>query len=563
MRLSLLLLVLTITGQNLAYSQENTFIDSILNANFPEDGPGGVLLVAKDGKAIYKKAFGMASIELNVKNSPEMSFRIGSVSKQFASVAILQLVEANKIELNDDIRKYLPDYNSHGRTITVSQILTHTSGIPSYTENPEFSKDMFNDKSKKELIDSFMNDSLLFEPGTDWSYSNSGYVLAGRIVESVSGMDFNEYLQERIFDPLKMTSTYIGTYDKILPNTAYGYESAGNGEYKPATYLSWSWPYAAGAIISSVDDMLKWDNALYTNKLIGKNSKSKAWAPAILKDGRLTNYGYGWGVSTYENKRFIAHGGGINGFLTMGIRIPEERLYVILLTNSTTVSPTAIAEKVAIHAAGLKQAKPKFKEIENMNLADYVGAYEIHTMGGRIVSNFSDEPMYRYITIENDTLWSQPSGESKTAILPVDSDLFYFMDSDVSYLKFFRDEYESVKALEISVDPITFGPKEYEPRVEIEMLSEKKEVTVSNDILLKYVGKYDFGGGFYMEVIAEGEELFILPTAQPKQRVYAESETKFFMKEIDASMEFIIEEDGTVKKMKFKQGPVYEATRIE
>jgi CubicO group peptidase (beta-lactamase class C family) len=544
------------------FGQHQAYIDSLIAANFDENGPGGVLLVAKDGEPIYRKGFGFASLELEVKNDPSMSYRIGSVSKQFTAVAVLQLVQKGEIYLDDPVTKYLPDYNTYGETITINHLLSHTSGIPSYTENPVFAEKMFEDQSKKELIESFEKDSLLFKPGTDWSYSNSGYVLAGLVVEKVSGMDLNDYYQQFIFDPLEMNNTYIGTYDKVLPNTAYGYASAADGNYRPARYLSWTWPYAAGSIISSVDDMLKWDNALYTEKILNREMKAEAWKPFILDDGRLANYGYGWGVSRYLDTRIIAHGGGINGFVCMGIRIPKERVYVILLTNSTTVSPGPIAEKIALKVANLPQPKAKPMANPDFDLSAYEGAYQVHTSGGRIVSNYSDTPMYRYITLDGDTLRSQKSGEGKKALIPVKKDLFYFKDSDLNYLQFFRGEKGETVALEIYTEPVKFGPDEYEPKVDVEMPGEKTEVEVDASILKRYEGRYDFGSGFFMEVVVEGNELFIIPTAQPKQKAYAESENSFFFKEVDASMKFV-EEDGEITKMVFTQGMTYEAGKVE
>lgn len=544
------------------FGQHQAYIDSLIAANFDENGPGGVLLVAKDGEPIYRKGFGFASLELEVKNDPSMSYRIGSVSKQFTAVAVLQLVQKGEIYLDDPVTKYLPDYNTYGETITINHLLSHTSGIPSYTENPVFAEKMFEDQSKKELIESFEKDSLLFKPGTDWSYSNSGYVLAGLVVEKVSGMDLNDYYQQFIFDPLEMNNTYIGTYDKVLPNTAYGYASAADGNYRPARYLSWTWPYAAGSIISSVDDMLKWDNALYTEKILNREMKAEAWKPFILDDGRLANYGYGWGVSRYLDTRIIAHGGGINGFVCMGIRIPKERVYVILLTNSTTVSPGPIAEKIALKVANLPQPKAKPMANPDFDLSAYEGAYQVHTSGGRIVSNYSDTPMYRYITLDGDTLRSQKSGEGKKALIPVKKDLFYFKDSDLNYLQFFRDEKGETVALEIYTEPVKFGPDEYEAKVDVEMPGEKTEVEVDASILKRYEGRYDFGSGFFMEVVVEGNELFIIPTAQPKQKVYAESENSFFFKEVDASMKFV-KEEGKITKMLFTQGMTYEADKVE
>lgn len=186
---------------------DEQFVDSVMGANYKSGEPGAVLLIAKKGQPVFRKAYGLANLEFNVNNKPEYVFRIASMSKQFTAVCVLKLAQEGKLNLQDDIKKYLPDYNTHGRHITIENLLTHTNGINDFASKKEFPAQAILIQSPKELMNSFMNDSLTFEPGTDWGYSNSGYVVACLIVEKVSGMSLSEYRSQYIFNPLEMSHT--------------------------------------------------------------------------------------------------------------------------------------------------------------------------------------------------------------------------------------------------------------------------------------------------------------------------------------------------------------------
>ena len=202
---------------------DELFIDSLMNISYDNDSPGAVLLISKKGETIFRKAYGKSNMELNIPNKPENVFRIASMSKQFTAISILKLAQEGKLNLQNDIRKYLPSYNSHGRIITIENLLYQTSGIPSYTELKNYEPKRTIAQTKKDLLNSFMNDSLLFEPGTDWSYSNSNYTVAGLIVEDVSGLSLAEYYQKNIFAPLGMLNTCLENDDSIIPNKVNGY----------------------------------------------------------------------------------------------------------------------------------------------------------------------------------------------------------------------------------------------------------------------------------------------------------------------------------------------------
>ena len=321
-------------------------IDKLLSEQFKTNETGAAALVARNGQIIYKKAFGMANLELNIPMQADNVFRIGSITKQFTAVAILQLMEQGKLSLQDDITKFIPDYPTHGHKITIEHLLTHTSGIKSYTGMKDFGDIMRKDMKPEELINHFKNQPMDFAPGTKWMYNNSGYFLLGYIIEKVSGKTYPQYLEEVIFKPLGMTNSYYGSDSKIIKNRASAYGKNDKG-FENAEPLSMTLPYSAGSIQSTVEDLFKWHQAVHAYKLVKKESLDKAFIPYKLSDGKATTYGYGWSLGNVQESPSIEHGGGINGFLTMGIYLPKEDVFVAVFSNCGCNSPDEVSSKIA------------------------------------------------------------------------------------------------------------------------------------------------------------------------------------------------------------------------
>lgn len=247
----LLLLPLLVSAQTWKEQEIIVFTDSLLHATYSDTEPGAAVLIARNGKVVHAQGYGLASLELGVANEPDNLFDIGSMSKQFTAVAILQLVDKGLADLDTDVRTYIPEYNTHDHTITLRHLLTHTSGITSFTELDTFATLYNKDMGREEIMDLFMEPELLFTPDNDWSYSNSGFTLAGMIVEKISGQSFPEYMQEHIFQPAGMQHTYIGNlnqvfpkkYPDIHPENMAGYpqeNSAGTGHLPPGpSSLQW------------------------------------------------------------------------------------------------------------------------------------------------------------------------------------------------------------------------------------------------------------------------------------------------------------------------------------
>ena len=291
----------------------------------------GVALVAEGGRPVLRKGYGEANMEWHIPNTPDTRFRLGSMTKQFTAALIMQMVEKEQIGLAEPVTHYLTDYpKPNGDRITIHQLLNHTSGIPGYTELPEWGGSIREPRTPTAFIDIFSRHELLFEPGTKFSYSNSGFFLLGVILEKVTGKHYEQLLRERIFDPLDMKQSGYDSTRPLIENRAAGYDSTLDGIVN-TSYLDMGQPYAAGSLYSSVDDLLRWDQALYGDKVLSDVSKQKMFTPG------LGEYGYGF-VIHKGTVTTIEHGGAINGFNSLISRdIEPRRLYVLL--NNTGGAP--------------------------------------------------------------------------------------------------------------------------------------------------------------------------------------------------------------------------------
>jgi CubicO group peptidase (beta-lactamase class C family) len=296
----------------------------------------GAVLVADEKGIVHKKGYGQANFEWQLPNTPDTKFRLGSITKQFTSMVIMQLVAEGKLQLDDKLTKHLPDYRKDtGDRITISHLLNHTSGIPSYTSSPTFfANDSRDPYTVADFVKKFASGDLEFDPGTKWSYNNSGYFLLGAIIEKLTGMTYAQALQQRIFGPLGMKNSGYDVHATVLPKRASGYQY-GPGGLVNAPYLDMGLPYAAGSLYSTVEDLYLWDRALYLDKLLPAPLKQQMFTPG------MNQYAYGWTVGPIpldDGKTQLAtvrHTGGINGFSTILIRAPERKELVVLLDNTS------------------------------------------------------------------------------------------------------------------------------------------------------------------------------------------------------------------------------------
>jgi CubicO group peptidase (beta-lactamase class C family) len=320
----------------------------------------GTVLVSEHDKVIFKKGYGLADREWNIPNTPDVKFRLGSITKQFTSMLVMQQVAKGSIKLDGHVSDYLPYYRQDtGSKVTISELLSHTSGIPSYTEDPKFFGEVSrNYYAVDDFVKKFCSGDLQFEPGTKFDYDNSGYFLLGAILEHVTGKTYEALSKENIFVPLGMKDSGYDHYADILPKRASGYDLELEGVVN-APYLDMSLPYAAGSLYSTVEDLYKWDQALYTDKLVPNELKQKLFTP------NLEHYGYGWEILTVAadepgaGQTMISHDGGINGFNTVEQRLVGDHDLVVILNNTPGANLDEMAKGIRAILYGQVPATPK------------------------------------------------------------------------------------------------------------------------------------------------------------------------------------------------------------
>ena len=512
---------------NADLSQE---LNHLFAAAYPADQPGATVLVRRGSEILLHEGYGMADLELDVAIEPHMIFRIGSITKQFTAVAVLMLVEDGKLSLDQTIRQVLPDYpETHGDKITVEQLLTHVSGIPSYTDQAEFWEIANDDASVDERVAFFSDKELEFGPGSQWKYNNSAYLLLGAIIEKVSGQTYSDFLQERIFTPLAMTSTSYGDAERIVKGRVEGYQPEGEG-FRIADYISMDWPYSAGSLLSSVADLERWDRALYGDQLLPQSALQTAWTSAKLNDGSQTGYGYGWSVGEVGGHKIIEHGGGIHGFRTHGLRIPDKEIFVAVFTNGARTSPTAMARRAALMLLGqsMPGADDPVIEVAPEILESYIGVYRIDDETTRVVQ-LDDEG--RLTTRRSDGPVSTPRPLSDTSFLYEDSltRLDFVVENGKVVAQVMTAWGDEPERAERTDEAIPEGPQ---------------KADVDPALYNRLAGSYELMPGFALKVFRDGDRFMVQGTGQPAIESLPSSPTEFFNEQLGARIVFELDELG-------------------
>ncbi|MGD0296942.1 MAG: serine hydrolase [Bryobacteraceae bacterium] len=402
----------------LAHAQDASRMDQVVQSYVADKTFMGTVLVARGADVLVSKGYGMANLEWDVPNSPSTKFRLGSVTKQFTAASILLLEERGKLKVEDPVKKYMPDAPAAWDKITIFHLLTHTSGIPSFTGFADYAQTEPFETTPEKLVARFRDKPLEFAPGEKWNYSNSGYVLLGYLIEKISGQSYATFVQENIFTPLGMKDSGYDSNSKIIPHRASGYTPSKDGPVN-AGFIHMSIPFSAGSLYSTTEDLLRWERGLFGGKVLSAASLQKMTTPF------KQDYAFGLGVHITAGHKVIDHGGGIEGFNTHLAYYPDDQLTVVVLGNLNGPA-SDIAGKLGAVALG------------------------------------------------------QP----------------------------------------------------------VQLPSERKEITVPRKVLEKYVGTYELKPGFDLVVTLEGDQLAAQATGQQKFPLFAESETKFFLKVVDAQVEF-------------------------
>jgi len=510
-----------------------------------KEAPGIAILVSKEGNVVYERGFGYADIKGKKIVIPKTKFRIGSVTKQFTAAAILKLQENKLLSVNDKLSKYIPDF-PRGDEVTIHHLLTHTSGIHSYTNKPEFINKVTKTISEDSLIYSFKNDPYDFNPGENYMYNNSGYFLLGYIIGKVSGKPYGEYLKQTFFDPLQMKNTGVHFAGIKLEDEAHGYAS-NNGKYDDAINWDMSWAGAAGALYSTLRDLDKWNTALHSGKVISENSLKAALTTVALNNGDkpAMNYGYGLMMGKYRGTDNIQHGGGLHGFVSQLVYYPKQKLSIVMFSNSMdpegNFDPNKIAEAFAWTEME-KQISNTITTVPPETLKLYTGRYDF--MNGNVMR----------VTVENNKLYTQLTGQPKYEIFSSSENEFFWKVVEAR-IKFIKNEKGEISHAEFTQNGNNLNVKK---------LKEDILVKINPELLDGYTGKFKFINDMVVTISKEKDKLFAQPTGQLKLELFPVSDTEFVLKDIQARITFIKDANGKVNKFKLHMnGTDSELPRIE
>lgn len=399
-------------------------MEQLAQAKAHADQPGFTVIVRKGDEVLLRGGYGAANLELNVPMQADSNLRLASLTKQFTAMAVLQLVNSGKLSLQQTVGQVLPDYPAVGRAITVHQLLTHTSGIPNLSRMPEFRENKAKDASLAEMVALFSSQPLQFAPGSRFNYSNSNYVLLTAIIEKVSQQSYADFLQQHIFQPLGMQHTGYDNAKTLVPNRVSGYEQTAQG-FRNADVVSMTRPQGAGALRSTVDDLNRWDLALYGDALVPQKLAQQAFVqhPATEgpNKGQPLPYGYGWMMADLAGQTSQEHSGGIEGFSSYVIRIPAQKVYVAVLANTGSFDSYTMAVRLAAIAIG-QPMEPDPIALPATTVDAIQGNYSF------------DDGSERNIRFEKGQLWCQTK-DGASQIITASRDGKLYLSDDTSYFK--------------------------------------------------------------------------------------------------------------------------------
>ena len=425
-------------------------IDALLNKHIQPDEPGTAVAVIQDGDVIHKAGYGLANIEWNIAVGVDTVFELGSLTKPFTATTIMMLVEQGKIRLDDSITEYLPDYHTSGHDVTIHHLLNHTSGIFNFTYTSDFLEAVQKNKSPQQVAAEIQRRPFDFKPGARFKYNDSGYVLLGLIIEQASGLDYGNFLTERIFKPLGMTQSCLLRDRALIPKRAVGYDQKPDGLVR-AYYYNPNQYYATAGLTSTLDDLIQWDAALRENSLISAEALDLMTTPTMLHNGTQENYGYGWRLDDYEGQPAMLHAGSTFGFVSFMLRLPD--LTVIVLANSERgINPRRVVAQIARVALELPPIKRRPFIPSAEALSKCLGKYQLFGSPIEVVNNPEGRILFK-------------RGQDETWIVPFSRNEFY--DSEFPDDVFcFGDEVNGRYTTITRIGPLTF-PTVFRREVEV------------------------------------------------------------------------------------------------
>lgn len=563
MKLKLYVFLSLVLFCGITNAQNNALLEKIdqLVMKYNEYGQfNGAVLVSQEGKVIYKKGIGLANREWNIPNTADTKFRLGSITKQFTAAIILLLAEKGKLKLDQKITDIIKDYPAKtGDRITIHHLLTHTSGIPNYTDFPGFIADGSVRKfySTQELLNLFKDKDLEFEPGNKFNYSNSGYLLLGAIIEKVTGDSYENVLQNYILNPLDMKDSGFDHFETVISKRASGYDRSPLG-FRNSPFMDMSVPFSAGSMYSTVEDLYKWDQALYSDKLLSEESKSKMFTGYIPAFGRGF-YAYGWGIgklprnNSGDSTNMISHGGGIFGFNTMIIRIPETKSLIVLLNNTPGANLTEMGTSISSIMFDLPYPMPKRNAVDLLSKAilekdpsNAVAEYK------ELKKNEADQYVFSENNLNGLGYALLLSGKKTEALavfkLAVDEypEAWNVYDSYGEGLLSIGDTAAAIENYKTSINKNPGNKTAIELLKKMNVEVEVKELKISPETLQSYTGEYQLAPNFILTVTTENDRIFTQATGQPKFEIFPSSETNFYLKVVNAQLDFVKNTEGKV-----------------
>ncbi len=523
----------------------------------------GVILVAKDGQPVFRRAYGLADREWEIPNTPQTHFRIGSLTKAFTAAAVLKLAEAGRLGLDDSVRRWVPAVPEAWAGVNLRHLLQHRSGIINFTALPNYYDQIARvDHTPAQIVALAAGDRLLFPPGERFEYSNTNYVLLGMVIEAASGQSYEVYLREKILAPLGLKQTGYDDLTVILPRRAAGYRR-GRAQWRNAVPMAASSAYAAGALYSTVDDLLAWDEALAGPRLLSEASRT-----AMFSDNG-TGYALGWFVSRVFGKpgdpasghRLVGHAGSIPGFLSINDVYPDDRLTVIVLSNTETAPAQKIARDLAALHLGHYEA-PEAIVLEDVILDRYPGTYRLGPravltvaregkdkskgLSARLDGPGLREPAFPFVP-ESDRTFVSPVADMR---LTFETE----PDGTPTGVILHRDHRDRT------------GPRVPEAEAIAALAEpprEHREVAIDRSSLPALAGRYALAPGFEIAVSIEDGRIFAQGTRQPRNELFPEGERAFFLRAVDAQITFAADEAGRITGLTLHQnGLETEAVRL-
>ena len=524
--------VLWLTAALTCVAQDVRRMEQVAEAHVADKRFMGAVLVAKDDQVLLERGFGWANIEWNVPNAPNTRFRIGSVTKQFTAAAVLLLEERGKLSVDDPVARHVANAPEAWKDVTLYHLLTHTSGIPSFTGFPDYSVAKLSGTTAADTVARFRDRALEFTPGERHAYSNSGYLLLGYIVERVSGQPFELFLSENIFKRLGMGDTGVDSNAELITRRASGYVPAGVG-LANAPFIDMTVPHAAGAMYSTPRDLWRWQQALHGGQLLSARSLERMITPF------RSNYALGVSVQTVAGRKVISHGGGIEGFTSLLAYYPETKLTVVVLANVNGPTPGELAQQLGKLAHGesvILAAERKELDLPAEKLQAFVGTYQL----GPRTRNM--------IRLVDGKLTTQLSGQAQLPLF-AESETKFFLKAVDAQLEFGREGDRVTHLLQHQN-----GRTQRADRIS-DTVEERRAIVVPATTLERYVGTYESATpALTLTITREGDQLMSQAGGQSKHPIFPESETKFFLKVVDAQVEFVPADSGGVSHLVMTQG---------